>query len=596
MFKLHPRNWLVNDTLWKTSHLIVGYWLNHGSYIYSSNGPTRVVTIISDGISTSDVSKLLCTPKGPAILSAGTSRTRCSSTSWNWGRWAWLWTQANFTGTLTALATTRDGSQSLIPCSHLVEQAIVNRRCRVRIAKSWKLVFATISQRVNCGNSRGFHHQVCQLRYQRPTFTSPAPKLSCRAMMPGRTWQTCKKRDSGWAASLFGLQSLDLLWATHLLMLFSKWFAQTWPTMPKHVESYQAPPDWSVALWSTPQSMTGRWSGRASNWVCHASVWLTPTSTRHTPWQQLPTCSLRMMGENCFHFFLQTGFRLTSFNYQNKCWLPQSPPNSSSGFWQDWKGGVGVIGKMTPRYKPSPEDETPVVAEQPSLSICLEQDGVLVIPPDIRSKYLADPTRSPEWRKLLQQFDRKWGASDDQPTPPRAQERSDQPELSSTSGSTTDQDSSTWASIFPGEPTDQDSLNSKYGAPAITFTISGTLTGVVVEGPKLFLVSSGDSTAGIDAPILCFGAGTWLLDARATTFIQAIWGWFYLEFLWPKISYGSSLFLWTSTPIVWFKVQTNLHSTNAALRRKIRTRATRSAWTLTWLCVFWRSGWWWVIS
>ena len=303
MFKLHPRNWLVNDTLWKTSHLIVGYWLNHGSYIYSSNGPTRVVTIISDGISTSDVSKLLCTPKGPAILSAGTSRTRCSSTSWNWGRWAWLWTQANFTGTLTALATTRDGSQSLIPCSHLVEQAIVNRRCRVRIAKSWKLVFATISQRVNCGNSRGFHHQVCQLRYQRPTFTSPAPKLSCRAMMPGRTWQTCKKRDSGWAASLFGLQSLDLLWATHLLMLFSKWFAQTWPTMPKHVESYQAPPDWSVALWSTPQSMTGRWSGRASNWVCHASVWLTPTSTRHTPWQQLPTCSLRMMGENCFHFF-----------------------------------------------------------------------------------------------------------------------------------------------------------------------------------------------------------------------------------------------------------------------------------------------------
>lgn len=331
MFKLHPRNWLVNDTLWKTCHLIVGYWLNHGSYIYSSNGPTRVVTIISDGISTSDVSKLLCTPKGPAILSAGTSRTRCSSTSWNWGRWAWLWTQANFTGTLTALATTRDGSQSLIPCSHLVEQAIVNRRCRVRIAKSWKLVFATISQRVNCGNSRGFHHQVCQLRYQRPTFTSPAPKLSCRAVMPGRTWQTCKKRDSGWAASLFGLQSLDLLWATHLLMLFSKWFAQTWPTMPKHVESYQAPPDWSVALWSTPQSMTGRWSGRASNWVCHASVWLTPTSTRHTPWQQLPTCSLRMMGENCFHFFFANWFQTHQFQLSKQMLTPAI--SSKFKFW-----------------------------------------------------------------------------------------------------------------------------------------------------------------------------------------------------------------------------------------------------------------------
>ena len=186
-----------------------------------------------------------------------------------------------------------------------------------------------------------------------------------------------------------------------------------------------------------------------------------------------------------------------------------------------------MIGKMQPRYKPTPEDDTPVIAERPTLSLCLEQDGALVIPPDIRSRYLADPTRSPEWRKLLQQFDRKWGdSSDDQATPPRNQEPSpsDQHEPPSTSGAaSTEQASTEWASIFQGEPTDQDSLNSKYGAPAITFTISGTLTGVVVEGPKLFLVSSGDSTVGIDSPILCYGAGTWLLDARANTFIQ-VWG------------------------------------------------------------------------
>ena len=48
--------------------------------------------------------------------------------------------------------------------------------------------------------------------------------------------------------------------------------------------------------------------------------------------------------------------------------------------------------------------------------VCKIQDECLVIPHELRSQYLSDPSRNHEWRKLLKEFDHKWGESVQTPT------------------------------------------------------------------------------------------------------------------------------------------------------------------------------------
>ena len=53
-----------------------------------------------------------------------------------------------------------------------------------------------------------------------------------------------------------------------------------------------------------------------------------------------------------------------------------------------------------------------------------------------------------------------------------------------------------------------------------SFPISDTLAAIVTEGPKLFLSAVGVADVGVQDPILTFGAGTWLLDAQATSYME----------------------------------------------------------------------------
>ena len=172
-----------------------------------------------------------------------------------------------------------------------------------------------------------------------------------------------------------------------------------------------------------------------------------------------------------------------------------------------------------PKYKPTPEDDAPITADEPTLGVCVNQDGQLTIPAETHTMYLQDVVRAPDWRKLLQAFDRKWcTVSTSTPTPstatPVQAEAESEPAVQP-------QPASSWEAVFPGEPTNMDALNQKYGPGAQTFTVTSTLTAIVVEGPKLFLVGNGDATFNSDEPILMFGGGSWVLDARAETFMQA---------------------------------------------------------------------------
>eukprot|EP00435_Cladocopium_sp_Y103_P017154 s1878_g4.t1 len=135
------------------------------------------------------------------------------------------------------------------------------------------------------------------------------------------------------------------------------------------------------------------------------------------------------------------------------------------------------MGRLLPKYKAHAEDSTPVVAEEPTLALCTNQDGALVIPPEIRTRYLQDAHRAPEWRRILKEFDRKWGCS----------ETSQAQETTSSPGPSAEQpggvealpSAATWSDIFAGEPTSRDALNNKYGQGLHTFIIDSNLTAVI---------------------------------------------------------------------------------------------------------------------
>lgn len=176
---------------------------------------------------------------------------------------------------------------------------------------------------------------------------------------------------------------------------------------------------------------------------------------------------------------------------------------------QEWKLGIGGIGKCLPKYQKDAVDNMPIEATQPELLLCEIQGSKLQIPLTIRQQYLNDPIRCPEWRAMLKEFDRKW-ATEVNPTDREAGER-DQPGSDETFS---------WQTVYPDEPCTKSEMETKYGTSATSFAINDHLAGHIVEGPRLFVVSSGEGEFGTEQPVICFGAGVWLLENKAEQLLQ----------------------------------------------------------------------------
>lgn len=133
-----------------------------------------------------------------------------------------------------------------------------------------------------------------------------------------------------------------------------------------------------------------------------------------------------------------------------------------------------------------------------------------------------DPVRAPEWRQILQIFDAKWAASVSNTSPPQQLVESTVESQADHQGAGEDAplvDSSfDWGDVFADEPRTKAELESKYGAGCHSFSVSNNVTGMLIEGPKLFVIASADAEIDLQEPVICFGAGTWLLDAKATSF------------------------------------------------------------------------------
>ncbi|CAK8992111.1 unnamed protein product [Durusdinium trenchii] len=184
---------------------------------------------------------------------------------------------------------------------------------------------------------------------------------------------------------------------------------------------------------------------------------------------------------------------------------------------EEWKRDSGMIkgARCVPDSPSLPDTVTP-----PDLLACKEVEGKLTIPSDARQKFLGDPLRSAEWKKLLKSFEKLHGSASTAAAPATPAPPATAPATPAGSPAT---DASPWKHIFEGEPRALTDLVAKYGEPSSTISAPGSSGFVikVVEGPKFFLCAPVAGTFDCnEGPVLSHGAGSWLLDTKAEKMLQ----------------------------------------------------------------------------
>ena len=187
----------------------------------------------------------------------------------------------------------------------------------------------------------------------------------------------------------------------------------------------------------------------------------------------------------------------------------------------EWKSDSGVI-KGTKYVSACPN--LPEEISPPELLVCKQVDNTLTIPQDIRQRWLQDPVRSGEWKKLIQKFQQLHGSPSESTAGAAAAPAT--PAVG-TSGAVTSPPAADgqaadgedlWKNVFEGEPRKLEDLVTKYGEPVATFAAPGS-SGFqikVTEGPKFWLYAPVAGTFDcLEFPILAHGAGNWLLDSKA---------------------------------------------------------------------------------
>lgn len=168
----------------------------------------------------------------------------------------------------------------------------------------------------------------------------------------------------------------------------------------------------------------------------------------------------------------------------------------------------------------------------PEFYVCKVQNGHLEIPEETRSKYQNCSIRGSEWRQILQNFSETWGpngggaitavpptVSTVAATDGNAEDAADERQSAIQEPTT----AFSWGECFPDEPRSKEDLEAKYGPGSHKFSLTTNATGIIINDgntPKLFVLGTGDAEIGVEEPALCFGAGTWLLDQKAQSFLD----------------------------------------------------------------------------
>ncbi|CAK9109302.1 unnamed protein product [Durusdinium trenchii] len=190
---------------------------------------------------------------------------------------------------------------------------------------------------------------------------------------------------------------------------------------------------------------------------------------------------------------------------------------------QAWKSNQAPMDKYMPRYKkdPSPED-LPQGASKPTLKICqvAEDSNKLILPKDIRHQFLSCPIWGQEWRDVLTNFDKSWGAPlADTPSPSKPSPMKTETPSPIKQEGDAEYD---WKSAFPGEPDMFEKLKEKVGGAENFTEVAGptsTTTFIIAPGPSLYVHAKEPVKLPCNPlPFITHGGGTWLVGQKATKF------------------------------------------------------------------------------
>ena len=161
---------------------------------------------------------------------------------------------------------------------------------------------------------------------------------------------------------------------------------------------------------------------------------------------------------------------------------------------------------MTPRFKQKPDDaDMPAKPVQPELKICKWVEGKLSLPRDVRSKWLTDEVRAPDWRTVLKEFDRVFGAEE-------ASAAGAAP--ASTVAESEDFD---WAKVFPGDKPTAEALLATDGSFKLSWDKDVEL---IWSEEKLYVHAVENINVDSTSPFLTYGAGTWLSAEKAKVYVK----------------------------------------------------------------------------
>lgn len=193
-----------------------------------------------------------------------------------------------------------------------------------------------------------------------------------------------------------------------------------------------------------------------------------------------------------------------------------------------WKKREHPFADKLPRYQAeAQQDEMLPTPQGPELRLCQVVDNVLVLARDIRQRFLTDPVRSPDWRRVLQEFDRVFST----PANPG--------DVSAAAGggqaaSGTGEAPFDWKEVFPGEPSDAQQFQNQFsGKIKAKFSFCPELTCYIVQVEetsadedqglpvfRLYLEASQDYNLSKTDPFLTYGAGVWLTEQKADSFLE----------------------------------------------------------------------------
>eukprot|EP00438_Fugacium_kawagutii_P027851 Skav201824 [mRNA] locus=scaffold1071:397086:402945:- [translate_table: standard] len=194
---------------------------------------------------------------------------------------------------------------------------------------------------------------------------------------------------------------------------------------------------------------------------------------------------------------------------------------------ESWKKGERPLDRKTPRYQPQPpQHELPLDPAEPELKLCSLVDGCLVLPRDVRTEFMTDPVRAPEWRKVVQEFDRCFAVA----APAAAAQESGAGDAAATAsgGGNAGFD---WSAYFANEPRAKAAFQEKYGdkikgkcqwCPQLTAYLVDPGDSSDGDAVKymLFVEASEAYTIPVDEAFLTYGAGSWLLDSKVDSYLE----------------------------------------------------------------------------